>query len=61
MVRRKSSDKEIAMALAFFKSIRKQAPAQNQIIIDLLDELERRLHDELYRSVIQELESTKED
>jgi hypothetical protein len=47
--------------LAFFKSIRKQAPAQNQIIIDLLDELERRLHDELYRSVIQELESKKED
>ncbi|MGD0919709.1 MAG: hypothetical protein ABSB22_24990 [Thermodesulfobacteriota bacterium] len=61
MVKRKSGEMEIAEALAFFESVGKQAPADNQVITDELETLKRRLHEMLLNSVLQKSKRGKKD
>lgn len=55
------ADTVIAEALAFFESMRTQAPAGNELVIEILDEQERKLHEELLKAVLQRSKKTEED
>ena len=61
MVKRKSGEKDIIEALAFIKSMRKQAPSENKIVIGFLEEKERALHEELFNTFFGKLNDSKED
>jgi len=60
-MRKKLPDTIIAEALAFFESMRSQAPAGNETIIEVLDEQEKRLHEELLKAVLQRSKRAEED
>ena len=60
-MRKKLPDTIIAEALAFFESMRKQAPAGNEVIIEILDEQEKKLHEELLKAVLQRSKKADED
>lgn len=60
-MRKKLADTVIAEALAFFESMRTQAPAGNEIIIEMLDEEEKKLHEELLKAVLQRSKKAEED
>ena len=53
MKKKKSDDHEIVESLAFVKEIRQQAPPDNQMITDHLDEWEKVLHEALFNSAYQ--------
>jgi hypothetical protein len=61
IMRKKSSDAIIAEALAFFESMRSQAPAGNELVIEILDEQERKLHEELLKAVLQRSKKAEEN
>ena len=60
-MKRKLADTIIADALAFFESMRKQAPAGNEVIIEILDEQEKKLHEELLKAVLQRSKKGEDD
>ena len=60
-MRKKLPDTIIAEALSFFESIRSQAPSGNEVIIEILDEQERKLHEELLKAVLQKSKKADED
>jgi hypothetical protein len=60
-MRKKLPDTIIAEALAFLESMRSQAPAGNEIITEILNEQERKLHEELLKAVLQRSKKTEED
>ena len=53
MARKQSDDKEILVALAFVKEIKRQAPPGNQMVATHLDEWERTLHEALFNLAYQ--------
>ncbi len=55
------ADTVIAEALAFFESMRTQAPAGNEVIIEIPDEQEKKLHEELLKAVLQRSKKADED
>lgn len=61
MVKRKSGEREIAEALGFVKSVKKDAPLENRIIREFLEEKERSLHEELFKAFFEKLSDPKED
>ncbi len=60
-MRRKLADTILAEALSFFESMRRQAPAGNEIIIRILDEQEKKLHEDLLKAVLQRSQKAEED
>lgn len=60
-MRKRLPDTVIAEALSFFESMRKQAPAGNEVIIEILDEQEKKLHEELLKAVLQRSKKGEED
>lgn len=62
MVKRKGSEKEmeIAVALDFIKTMKKNAPPGNRILREFLDEKERVLHEDLFNAVFGKLDDSKE-
>lgn len=62
MVKRKGSEKELAIAeaLGFIKSMKKNAPSGNRILIEILDEKEKSLHEELFNAVLGKFDNSKE-
>ena len=60
-MRKKLPDAIIAEALAFFESMRSQAPAGNEMITEILDEQEKKLHEELLKAVLQRSRKAEED
>ena len=61
MAKKRLNDKEVAEAIAFVKTVRKQAPTENQIVTIFLDDWEQRLHEELFNSVIQKFKKPKKE
>ena len=61
MVERKTNIKEIAEALDYFESVRKQIPDGNQIVLGILDEVEERLNKDLKKAVLQKFKKSKKD
>ena len=61
MAKKKLNDKEVAEAIAFVKTVRKQAPPENQIVTGFLDDWEHRLLEELFDSVIRKFKKPKKE
>ena len=62
MVKRKESEKEmeIAEALGFIKSMKKNAPPENQTLRDILLEDEQGLHEDLFRCCFEKFNDRRE-
>ena len=61
MTKRKSKDQQIAEALELFESMKERVPADNQVALGILGEVEEKLHKELKEAVLQKAKGRKKD